>query len=519
MSTSLIRPKPSRSVAVKAKLDYPVIDTDLHTIEYAPLLEEYIDKYGGSKLVDQFRQAIARGISYLGREWYTQTPEQQKSKRSVRAPWWGLPTKNTLDLATVTLPRLLHERLQEQGTDFAVLYPNVSLFPLHSNREELRRVFTRAINHYHADLYRPYSDRITPVAAVPLHTPQEGIEELEFAIKTLGLKAVIIPGAIRRPIKEIAAKYPPQYHPDVARYAQWLDFYGLDSEYDYDPFWAKAVELGAALTTHSGSQGWSGRSSISNYMFNHIGHFADASEALAKALFFGGVTHRFPKLRVGLLEAGASWGSNVYSHLIDRWHKRNRDAVQNYNPDLINGELLEQLFGEYGGDVLKGRRPSREELVEGALGVSIGRLGRDLSAGEIDDFALAGIEKPEDIRDRFVPNFFFGTESDDRTVAAAFNDKLNPFGVKLNAFWSSDSGHWDVPDLTETLAESWDLVESGLLTEADFKAFVFGNPYKFYQEANPNFFKDTAIEAKLNTAAGRSSSGVGAQRKGPVAAE
>jgi len=169
--------------------------------------------------------------------------------------------------------------------------------------------------------------------------------------------------------------------------------------------------------------------------------------------------------------------------------------------------------------VLKGRRPSREELVEGALGVSIGRLGRDLSAGEIDDFALAGIEKPEDIRDRFVPNFFFGTESDDRTVAAAFNDKLNPFGVKLNAFWSSDSGHWDVPDLTETLAESWDLVESGLLTEADFKAFVFGNPYKFYQEANPNFFKDTAIEAKLNTAAGRSSSGVGAQRKGPVAAE
>ena len=39
-------------------------------------------------------------------------------------------------------------------------------------------------------------------------------------------------------------------------------------------------------------------------------------------------------------------------------------------------------------------------------------------------------------------------------LAAAFNDKLNPFGVKLNAFWSSDSGHWDVPDLTETLAET-----------------------------------------------------------------
>ena len=82
-------------------------------------------------------------------------------------------------------------------------------------------------------------------------------------------------------------------------------------------------------------------------------------------------------------------------------------------------------------------------------------------------------------------------------MAAAFNDKLNPFGVKLNAFWSSDSGHWDVPDLTETLAESWTLVERGLISEADFKAFVFGNPYKFYTEANPSFFEGTAVEAKL----------------------
>ncbi len=76
-----------------------------------------------------------------------------------------------------------------------------------------------------------------------------------------------------------------------------------------------------------------------------------------------------------------------------------------------------------------------------------------------------------------------------------------------------------MPDLTETLAESWDLVESGLLTEADFKAFVFDNPYKFYQEANPNFFKGTAIEAKLKAQVGRTAIPVEPGRKGPVAAE
>ena len=35
-----------------------------------------------------------------------------------------------------------------------------------------------------------------------------------------------------------------------------------------------------------------------------------------------------------------------------------------------------------------------------------------------------------------------------------------------------------------------------------FKAFVFGNPYKFYTEANPRFFEGTQVEAKLREAAG-----------------
>src|SRR5690606_16344358 len=100
------------------------------------------------------------------------------------------------------------------------------------------------------------------------------------------------------------------------------------------------------------------------------------------------------------------------------------------------------------------------------------------------------------IKKRFVDSFYFGVESDDRTVALAFNDKVN-FGTKLNAFWSSDVGHWDVVDFTETLAQSWDLVDQGVLSAVDFKAFVFGNPHRFYTEANPDFFKGTVIEQKL----------------------
>src|SRR5437763_10299340 len=41
--------------------------------------------------------------------------------------------------------------------------------------------------------------------------------------------------------------------PDTARFAVWYDVLGIDSEYDYDPVWAKCVELGIAPIFHSAS--------------------------------------------------------------------------------------------------------------------------------------------------------------------------------------------------------------------------------------------------------------------------
>lgn len=500
MNDRLGRLQASRSAAVKATLDHPVIDTDVHVNDYAPVLEDYVQHYGGSALVDTLRKALGSRFSTRseGKDWYQQTPDERRYHRTLRSPWWARVTRNTLDLATYTLPELLAERLEEQGADYSVLFPNDVLAPLGVRDADQRIALHRAINHFHADQYRKFAHRLTPVAGIPTHTPQEAVEELEFAVKTLGLKVINIAGGVKRPIRAIADKYPPEQHPDVARHATYVDFYGIDSEYDYDPFWARVVELGVPVTTHYGSQGWTGRHSISNYMFNHIGHFADGSQAFAKALFFGGVTRRFPGLRVALLEGGADWGSHVYTHLVDRWEKRNREAVQNYNPALADLDLLEDLFRRYAPDFIRGRDISdKAKLLRDSLGISALPHSRDPNPDEIDDFAAAGIESVQDIKTRWVDSFYFGAEADDRTVAAAFNDRVNPLGVKINAIWSSDIGHWDVPDLTAPLAESWDLVEQGVISAADFKALVFGNPYRFYTEANPTFFRGTDIERKL----------------------
>jgi len=488
----------SRSAKVKSKLDYPVIDTDIHTNPVGPLLEDYVAKYGGAKIVDEFRAGIKKGFSVGAAQWYAATPQERIDRRLVRPPFWALPAENSRDLATAALPALLHERLEEQGTDYAVLYPNLTLFAPAVAREDLRRAVSRALNHFHADLYRPYADRLTPVAAIPLHTPQEGIEELEFAVNELGLKTAIIPGAVRRPIKALAEKYPLDQHPELANHVQWLDFLGLDSEHDYDPFWAKLIELGVNPTTHSSGQGWSARASSSNYMFNHIGHFADASEAFAKALFFGGVTRRFPQLRVGLLEGGAAWGANVYTHLVDRFLKRGGGNVQQYNPDRLDRDLIHDLFQRYGADLSQGREIGKDEAALLALSGGLSPVFQPQTT-ETDDFALAGITSVEDIRDRWVNNFYFGSEADDRTVAYAFNTKATPLNAQVNAIYSSDAGHWDVPEISDTLHDTWSLVEEGVITKDNFKSLVFHKPYEFYTANNPDFFKGTAVEARLQS--------------------
>jgi Amidohydrolase len=504
MSPTYKSKKPSPSAAVRARLDYPVIDTDVHTNDYTPELEDYVASYGGKHLVDELRKAsetrLDRGGVGNGKSWYEQTPAERQYYRTLRSPWWARVTKNTLDVATYHIPELLYQRQAEQGSDFSVLFPNNVLAPLGVKDKDKRVALQRAINHYHADLYRKYNDRLIPVAGVPLNSPEEGVEELRYAVEVLGFKAINIAGSVRRPIRALADKFPADKFPELQKYISYQDFYGLDSEYDYDPFWAEVVKLGVPLLTHYGSQGWVGRASISNYMNNHIGHFADGSEAFARALFFGGVTKRFPKLRVGLLEGGADWGARVYIHLVDRWQKRGREGLVHYDPAATDRALYTELFRHYGGELTKGRSIEGEDLIRDTLGEHYTSRARQPKGAELDDFAAAGIESVEDIKARWVDSFFFGSESDDRTVAHAFNDKANPLGVKVNAIYSSDVGHWDVPDLTDVLAESWALVEEGAISEADFKAWVFENPYKLYTDANPTFFEGTAIADKVKTA-------------------
>jgi predicted TIM-barrel fold metal-dependent hydrolase len=469
----------SKSAAVRARLNHPVIDSDGHTIEFAPAISDYLKQVGGPTLVERFKNGNGRGA---GGGWHRLTPEERMERRATRPPWWAFPTRNTLDRATATLPKLLYERMEQFGLDFTVLYPTLAMFAAHLEDEELRRGASRAYNMFHADLFREFSDRIAPVAVVPMHTPEEAIDELEFAVRKLGFKAVMMPGNVRRPIAAVLKRAP-----EVARWAFWVDNLALDSLHDYDPVWAKCVELGVPATFHSSSMGWGSRNSVNNYVYNHIGNFAAAGEAVCKALFIGGVPRRFPTLKFAFLEGGAGWACTLYSDLIAHWRKRNRQAVEEYNPANLDRRLFYDLCRRYGTAAV-------QDKIERLAAAGERFSGANEDPAMLDEFAACGIERAEDIRDIFARSFFFGCEADDPINAWAFNDRVNPLGARHNVLFSSDIGHWDVPDMTEVTEEAYELVEHGLITEQDFRDFVFRNPVRMWASMNPRFFAGTAIE-------------------------
>jgi hypothetical protein len=279
--------------------------------------------------------------------------------------------------------------------------------------------------------------------------------------------------------------------PALAKRFGWLDTLGLDSAFDYDPVWQRCIELGVAPTFHTGSRRYGLRTSPSNFVYNHIGHFAAASEAVCKAVFLGGVTRRFPALRVAFLEGGVGWACQLLSDLVGHWEKRNLDALEATKPDNLDAALLISLVRTYGD-------PSMASAVE-ARAEQLGRPRLDVVGGiaNLDDFFACEVTSPTDVVDLFVDNFFFGCEADDRMNALAFNRLQNPGGSQLNAIFGSDIGHFDVLDMGEVLPEAYELVEDGLIDENDFRRFVFENPAKLWAEANPAFFSGTAVEGEV----------------------
>src|SRR6201984_692572 len=311
---------------VRSQLTHPVIDGDGHWIEYGPVFAEQVRKAAGDKAGDGLLRHMRRIVDTL-----SLSIAERRRRGIAMEGFWGRQTTNTRDRATAMMPRMLYDRLDELGIDFGIVYPTAGLGLPRIADDATRCAVIRGFNVVTHEYFKDLGDKLTPVAVIPVHTPDEAIEELAFVTKQLGAKVCMFGSGVRRPIPH--AKGAPA---DLARYAQSFDQLGLDADYDYDPLWQKCRELGLAPTFHTGGRSYGERNSPTNFTFNHIGHFAAAGHNVAKALFLGGVTRRFPDLRFAFLEGGVGWGCQLFCDLIEHWERRGKEGLAYMDPSKLD---------------------------------------------------------------------------------------------------------------------------------------------------------------------------------------
>jgi predicted TIM-barrel fold metal-dependent hydrolase len=453
---------------IRAKLDHPIIDADGHMFETTFAILDFVKQVGGADLAARYEKVL------MG----------SSGGPSRRAVWTANSGAATIDRVTAMLPELFRKRLDDTGLDFCVVYGTVALSVLRIGDDELRSVVYRAMNTMYADMFGPFSDRMTPAALIPMHDPVEAVAELDYVVNELGLKAIVMNTMIYRPAPEVVKEAP-----HLAEYSMVPHSPAIDAGDTYDPVWAKCIELGVVPSCHNSFRGrGSTHGSPTNYVYNSMGSFGQGGEYFCRSLFFGGVPKRFPELKFSFLEAGVGWAPQFYNSLFEYWEKRNLEALKkNLDPAKLDIDLMIEMFEKYGNDYLTADRIRAQPYQP----ISSNLL---VPPEEVNDFAPTGIEKPKDIRDIFDANFYFGCEADDRLNAIAFDTRLNHYGARLNAIFGSDIGHWDVPDMTKVLGEARELVEHELITEDDFSDFTFGNAANMLGGMNPDFFKNTIVE-------------------------
>ena len=165
---------------LRSRLNHPIIDADGHWAEFAPLMREEFRRIGGDTAVEALAMASRASPTRSACPWPSGVAAGSARKRSGSCrPRTRSTGRRPCCRASVRAPRRPRPRLlrglSHRGLGYYRLPP-----------EQLRRALCRAYNVFTAEQFRPYNDRIIPAAIIPMYSPEEAIEELEFASKQLG---------------------------------------------------------------------------------------------------------------------------------------------------------------------------------------------------------------------------------------------------------------------------------------------------------------------------------------------
>lgn len=164
--------------------------------------------------------------------------------------------------------------MDEQGIDMEALSINPTWYT--ADRDLAARII-KIQNEKLAELCAAHPDRFVAFATVALQHPDLAAQQLEEGMKRLGLRGGSIGASVNG--EELSARR-------------------------FDPFWAKAEELGALLFMHpQGAPELQKRLAGNGMLTNVIGNPLDTTIALSH-LIFDGTLDRFPRLKICAAHGG-----------------------------------------------------------------------------------------------------------------------------------------------------------------------------------------------------------------------
>jgi aminocarboxymuconate-semialdehyde decarboxylase len=168
--------------------------------------------------------------------------------------------------------------LSDRGLDCQVLAPVMSMVG-YGLPEHEAQAFSRLYNETNAAFAQASNGRFVPVATVPMQSSRAAVEELDYAVKSLGIRMV-----------EIGTN---------------INGVNLDEE-SFRPFFARAADLGVLVQLHPHQDQVAGKERLRKYFLsNLIGNPVDTAIAAA-SLIFGGLLERYPTLNVCLVHGGGA---------------------------------------------------------------------------------------------------------------------------------------------------------------------------------------------------------------------
>lgn len=249
----------------------PVIDADTH-IDETEATWEYIPEPEASFRPTTVFPANPDPKLPPTRYWQIDGKRQIRFIRDDKRTQTTVETRELLDV-----PKRLRA-MDDLGVDVQVIYPTLFLAEF-NQQPELELALRRAYNRWLADRTAESMGRLRWVCLAPLFSMDQALEELRFA-KDHGACGILKKG------DREAGHWP-------------ADPY-------FFPLYEEAEQLGLPICFHTGS-GVPDFSPAREFFFSRFMRFAAPVPNAFNSLIVEGVTGKFPKLRFGFIEAGASW--------------------------------------------------------------------------------------------------------------------------------------------------------------------------------------------------------------------